>query len=156
MPASNTTIDFDFFINQLNVVSSKQYVETIKIVISSSIIDSEMQESIEIVVTYYRCSIRKQDHIRPTYLPLVGSLNLELKLRFITCNTIVRGGVTMSRKSTHLFNYGNIPMSLHALTPTSQSIHFLFMDDFSLKLTPSNSFIRNQITINMSQHGYHP
>jgi hypothetical protein len=30
------------------------------------------------------------------------------------------------------------------------------MDDFSLKLTPSNSFIRNQITINMSQHGYHP
>lgn len=83
-----------FFINQLNVVSSKQYIcrNHKDCHFKFYIIDSEMQESIEIEVTYYRCSIRKQDHIRPTYLPLRGSLNLELKLRFITCNTIAKGG----------------------------------------------------------------
>jgi hypothetical protein len=92
MLTSNTTFDFDFCINQSNVVSSEQYVETTKIVISSSRIKGEIQKSIEIEVTYYRCSIRKEDHIRPIYLTLRGSSNLELELRFITCNTIVKGG----------------------------------------------------------------
>ena len=116
VPTSNPAMDFGFCINQLNVVSSTQHVETLKIVISSPTIKGEMQKLLKIKVMYYRCSIRKRDHIRPTYLTLRYSLNLELELRFITCNTIVKSGVgggLISCEScipTHIFNYGNTPM----------------------------------------------